>query len=55
MGVWRRMEPDKGYEERTLSMKKYTNLFVAFASESTTKYLHIQSFDGKMTLKEYPL
>lgn len=29
------MEPDKGYEERTLSMKKYINLFVAFAWEST--------------------
>ena len=29
------MELDKGYEECTLSMKKYINLFVAFAWEST--------------------
>ena len=45
------MELDNGYEERTLSMKKYTNLFIAFAWESTTKYLCIQSFDGKFDME----
>ena len=52
MGVWRRIEPDKGYAERTLRMKKCTNLFVAFAWESTTNIYVFNHLMANLTLKE---